>query len=74
MGAWGLGHWLVVLMIALIVFGTRRLSGGAKDLASALKEFKKALREEDKQPPSSPSLPQAITDQSKSNEHSPPHP
>ena len=74
MGAWGLGHWLVVLMIALIVFGTRRLSAGAKDLASALKEFKKALREEDKQPSSPPSLPQAIADQSKSNEHSPPHP
>ena len=73
MGAWGLGHWLVVLMIALIVFGTRRLTGGAKDLASALKEFKKALHE-DETPKTSPP-PRVGVERGASDEHSPPpHP
>ena len=48
MGAWGLGHWLVVLAIVLLVFGTKRLTSGAKDLGSAVKEFKKGMREDDK--------------------------
>lgn len=52
MGAWGLGHWLVVLAIVLVVFGTKRftsgLSGGAKDIGNAIKEFKKGMRDEDK--------------------------
>ncbi len=48
MGAWGLGHWLVVLAIVLLVFGTKRLSSGAKDLGNAVKEFKKGMLEDDK--------------------------
>ncbi|MFT4246709.1 MAG: Sec-independent protein translocase subunit TatA [Pseudomonas sp.] len=41
-------HWLVVLVIVLVVFGTKRLTSGAKDLGSAVKEFKKGMRDEDK--------------------------
>lgn len=48
MGAWGIGHWLVVLAIVLLVFGTKRLTSGAKDLGSAVKEFKKGMRDADK--------------------------
>jgi sec-independent protein translocase protein TatA len=48
MGAWGLGHWLVVLAIVLLVFGTKRLTSGAKDLGNAVKEFKKGMRDDDK--------------------------
>ena len=48
MGAWGLGHWLVVLAIVLLVFGTKRLTSGAKDLGKAVKEFKKGMHEDDK--------------------------
>lgn len=48
MGAWGLGHWLVVLAIVLLVFGTKRLTSGAKDLGNAVKEFKKGMHDDDK--------------------------
>ena len=41
-------HWLVVLVIVLLVFGTKRLTSGAKDLGSAVKEFKKGMRDDDK--------------------------
>lgn len=44
-------HLLILLIIVLAIFGTKRLtsglSGGAKDLGSAVKEFKKALRDDD---------------------------
>ncbi|MFT4198945.1 MAG: twin-arginine translocase TatA/TatE family subunit [Pseudoxanthomonas sp.] len=50
MGSWSIWHWLVVLVIVLVVFGTKRLTGGAKDVANAVKEFKKGLREDDDKP------------------------
>lgn len=48
MGRFSIWHWLVVLAIVLLVFGTKRLTSGAKDLGSAVKEFKKGMRDEDK--------------------------
>jgi sec-independent protein translocase protein TatA len=48
MGSFSIWHWLVVLVIVLLVFGTKRLTSGAKDLGSAVKEFKKGMRDEDK--------------------------
>lgn len=48
MGTFSIWHWLVVLVIVLLVFGTKRLTSGAKDLGSAVKEFKKGMRDEDK--------------------------
>ena len=72
MGAWGIGHWVVVLLIALIVFGTRRLTAGAKDLANAVKEFKKALHDDDgakaAQPQQQPILPQVVGEPEKHND------
>ncbi|MCL7714772.1 Sec-independent protein translocase subunit TatA [Stenotrophomonas mori] len=51
MGSFSLWHWLVVLVIVLLVFGTKKLTSGAKDLGSAVKEFKKGMREDDEAPP-----------------------
>ena len=48
MGSFSIWHWLVVLAIVLLVFGTKRLTSGAKDLGSAVKEFKKGMHDEDK--------------------------
>ena len=48
MGSMSWIHWLVLLVIVLLVFGTKRLTSGAKDLGSAVKEFKKGMRDEDK--------------------------
>ena len=52
MGSWGLGHWIIVLIIVLIVFGTKRLTSGARDVGNAVNEFKKGMRgDDDKKPP-----------------------
>jgi sec-independent protein translocase protein TatA len=48
MGGLSIWHWIIVLAIVLLVFGTKRLTSGAKDLGSAVKEFKKGMRDEDK--------------------------
>lgn len=50
MGTWGIGHWIVVLIIVLLVFGTKRLTSGAKDIGKAVNEFKKGMRDEDDKP------------------------
>jgi len=52
MGGLSIWHWLVVLLIVVLIFGTKRLTGGAKDLGTAVKEFKKAMREDE--PPAAP--------------------
>ena len=51
MGSFSIWHWIIVLVIILLVFGTKRLTGGAKDLGNAVKEFKKGMREDDAPPP-----------------------
>lgn len=48
MGSFSIWHWLIVLAVVLLVFGTKRLTSGAKDLGSAVKEFKKGMRDDDK--------------------------
>jgi sec-independent protein translocase protein TatA len=62
MGGMSWIHWVVVLVIVLLVFGTKRLTSGAKDLGSAVKEFKKGMRDDDK--PAS-----QLGDESRSQEH-----
>ena len=39
MGSWSLGHWLIVLLIVVLVFGTKRLSNIGGDLGSALQRL-----------------------------------
>lgn len=41
-----ISHLLILLVIVLLVVGTKRLTSGAKDLGSAIKEFKKAVRDD----------------------------
>ena len=48
MGSFSIWHWLIVLAVVLLVFGTKRLTSGAKDLGNAVKEFKKGMRDDDK--------------------------
>ena len=51
MGGLSIWHWLIVLLVVVLIFGTKRLTGGAKDLGTAVKEFKKAMREDEPAPP-----------------------
>ena len=42
-GAWW--HWVVVLIIVVLVFGTKKLKNIGSDVGGAVNEFKKAMKE-----------------------------
>lgn len=44
---------LIVLVIVLLVFGTKRLGNIGSDLGNAIKGFKKGMKSEDEQKPES---------------------
>lgn len=45
MGSLSIGHWLIVLTIVLLIFGTRKLRHLAADLGDGMRGFKDARRE-----------------------------
>ncbi len=45
MGAFSIWHWLVVLAIVVVVFGTKKLRNVGGDLGSALKGFKDGMKD-----------------------------
>lgn len=45
MGSLSIWHWLIVLLIAVLIFGTKRLSSIGTDLGAAVKGFRKAMSE-----------------------------
>ncbi|SFF24768.1 sec-independent protein translocase protein TatA [Fontimonas thermophila] len=45
MGSLSIGHWLIVLLIVLLIFGTKKLRNLGGDLGSAIKNFKQAMKE-----------------------------
>lgn len=38
-------HWLVILVVVVLVFGTKKLRNVGKDLGGAVHDFKKGLNE-----------------------------
>ncbi len=44
MGGLSIWHWLIVLVIVVLVFGTKRLGNIGKDLGEAVKGFKKGMQ------------------------------
>ncbi|SFL73159.1 Sec-independent protein translocase subunit TatA [Nitrosomonas communis] len=57
MGTFSIWHWLVVLAIVVLVFGTKKLRNLGSDLGNAVRGFKEGMKnaEEDNTPSSSQS-------------------
>lgn len=45
MGSFSIWHWLIVLVIVMLVFGTKKLRNIGSDLGGAVKGFKEGMRE-----------------------------
>ena len=45
MGSFSIWHWLIVLVIVLLVFGTKKLKNMGSDLGGAVKGFKDGLKD-----------------------------
>lgn len=50
MGFGSIWHWLIVLVIVVLIFGTKRLKSVAGDLGGAIKGFKKAMNDDEDKP------------------------
>ena len=59
MGSLSIWHWLIVLLVVVLIFGTKKLKNIGQDLGSAVKGFKEGMKtEEDK--PADTAAPQQI--------------
>ncbi len=52
MGSFSIWHWLIVLLIVVLVFGTKKLGNIGKDLGGAVKGFKDGMKDGSAEPPS----------------------
>jgi sec-independent protein translocase protein TatA len=44
MGSFSIWHWLIVLLIVVMVFGTKKLKNMGSDLGGAVKGFKDGMK------------------------------
>jgi sec-independent protein translocase protein TatA len=45
MGSFSIWHWMVVLLIVVLIFGTKKLRNIGQDLGGAIKGFKDGIKE-----------------------------
>jgi sec-independent protein translocase protein TatA len=45
MGSFSIWHWVIVLVIVMLVFGTKKLRNIGSDLGGAVKGFKQGMKE-----------------------------
>ena len=45
MGSFSIWHWLIVLLIIVLIFGTKKLRNVGQDLGGAVKGFKDGMKE-----------------------------
>ncbi|HET9485302.1 MAG TPA: Sec-independent protein translocase subunit TatA [Xanthomonadales bacterium] len=49
MGSFSIWHWLIVLVIIVLVFGTKKLPSLGSDLGKAIRGFKKGMTDEERE-------------------------
>jgi len=47
MGSFSIWHWLIVLVVVVLIFGTKKLRNLGTDLGSAVKGFKEGMKTEE---------------------------
>ena len=67
MGSMSIWHWLIVLVVVVVIFGTGKLRNAGSDLGKAVKGFKDGMKGDEENPanPSAqPQPPQQVADKS----------
>jgi sec-independent protein translocase protein TatA len=54
MGSFSIWHWLIVLVIVVLVFGTKKLRNVGQDLGGAVKGFKDGMKGGNEEKPAEP--------------------
>jgi sec-independent protein translocase protein TatA len=63
MGSFSIWHWLIVLVIVALIFGTKKLRNIGSDLGGAVKGFKEGMRDANGDPidPAEPTTQQRVS-------------
>lgn len=51
MGSFSIWHWIIVLVVVVLIFGTKKLGTIGKDLGEGIKGFKQGMKEGNDEPP-----------------------
>ena len=62
MGSFSIWHWVIVLVVIMMVFGTKKLRNVGSDLGGAVRGFKQGMSESGDQP-ADVSTPHQVTKQ-----------
>ncbi|WP_323018656.1 Sec-independent protein translocase subunit TatA [Castellaniella sp.] len=66
MGSFSIWHWLIVLVIVALIFGTKKLRNIGEDLGGAVKGFKKGMKDAQQadgaEPEEKPAVAQQVQD------------
>jgi sec-independent protein translocase protein TatA len=54
MGSFSIWHWLIVLLVIVLIFGTSKLKNMGRDLGGAIKGFKEGMAEGSADPAKTP--------------------
>lgn len=61
MGSFSIWHWLIVLLIVVMVFGTKKLKNMGSDLGGAVKGFKDGMKDGSSPADEAPAAPSQVT-------------
>lgn len=61
MGSMSIWHWLIVLVVVMLVFGTKRIKNIGTDLGAAIKGFKEGVKDGVSDTPPPPPPPPGVT-------------
>lgn len=60
MGGLSIWHWLIVLLVVVLIFGTKKLRNMGADLGGAVKGFKEGMKNPDEAPQATPVEPPQV--------------
>ncbi|XYJ12823.1 Sec-independent protein translocase subunit TatA [Telluria sp. B2] len=63
MGSMSIWHWVIVLVVVVLLFGTKKLGNVGSDIGKAVKGFKDGVRGEEEKSASNPANPAQPTQQ-----------
>jgi sec-independent protein translocase protein TatA len=50
MGSFSIWHWIIVLVVVVLIFGTKKLKNLGKDLGEGIQGFKEGMKGADEKP------------------------
>jgi sec-independent protein translocase protein TatA len=62
MGSFSIWHWLIVLVVVMLIFGTKKLGNMGSDLGKAVKGFKDGVKSDEEKPAAQNTAPSQVAD------------